>query len=71
VRKDYHRFYYGAYVRDLDGNNVECVCHMPPALLWATSWPVILGGVGMILCSVRELMLGILAGGLGKYFSLY
>lgn len=47
VRKDYHRFYYGAFLFDLDGNNVECVCHMPPALTWVTSWPVIFAGVGM------------------------
>jgi catechol 2,3-dioxygenase-like lactoylglutathione lyase family enzyme len=25
----YHRGYYGAFVRDLDGNNVEAVCHAP------------------------------------------
>jgi catechol 2,3-dioxygenase-like lactoylglutathione lyase family enzyme len=24
---DYHPGYYGAFVRDLDGNNVEAVCH--------------------------------------------
>lgn len=26
---DYHPNYYGAFVRDPDGNNVEAVCHMP------------------------------------------
>jgi len=25
----YHPGYYGAYVRDPDGNNVEAVCHVP------------------------------------------
>ncbi len=25
----YHEHYYGAYVLDLDGNNVEAVCHSP------------------------------------------
>lgn len=25
----YHEHYYGAYVRDPDGNNVEAVCHLP------------------------------------------
>ncbi|WP_189131870.1 VOC family protein [Wenjunlia tyrosinilytica] len=25
----YHDSYYGAFVRDLDGNNVEAVCHAP------------------------------------------
>jgi catechol 2,3-dioxygenase-like lactoylglutathione lyase family enzyme len=25
----YHPNYYGAFVRDLDGNNVEAVCHAP------------------------------------------
>lgn len=27
VRPEYHPDYYGAYVRDPDGNNVEAVCH--------------------------------------------
>jgi catechol 2,3-dioxygenase-like lactoylglutathione lyase family enzyme len=26
----YHEHYYGAYVLDPDGNNVEAVCHRPP-----------------------------------------
>ncbi len=26
---DYHPNYYGAFVRDPDGNNVEAVCHSP------------------------------------------
>jgi catechol 2,3-dioxygenase-like lactoylglutathione lyase family enzyme len=26
---EYHESYYGAYVRDPDGNNVEAVCHNP------------------------------------------
>jgi len=25
----YHENYYGAFVRDPDGNNVEAVCHRP------------------------------------------
>ena len=29
VRKSYHPNYYGAYVLDPDGNNVEAVCHKP------------------------------------------
>ncbi len=29
VRPEYHPNYYGAFVRDPDGNNVEAVCHMP------------------------------------------
>lgn len=29
VRPEYHAAYYGAFVRDLDGNNVEAVCHSP------------------------------------------
>lgn len=28
---EYHRSYYGAFVRDPDGNNVEAVCHKPEA----------------------------------------
>ncbi len=27
---EYHPGYYGAFVRDPDGNNVEAVCHVPP-----------------------------------------
>ena len=27
VRPQYHRKYYGAYVRDLDGNKIQAVCH--------------------------------------------
>ena len=27
---EYHEGYYGAFVRDPDGNNVEAVCHRPP-----------------------------------------
>jgi catechol 2,3-dioxygenase-like lactoylglutathione lyase family enzyme len=26
---EYHPFYFGAFVRDPDGNNVEAVCHSP------------------------------------------
>ena len=29
VRAAYHPHYYGAYVLDPDGNNVEAVCHTP------------------------------------------
>lgn len=28
---EYHPTYYGAFVRDPDGNNVEAVCHAPEA----------------------------------------
>jgi len=27
LREHYHPTYYGAFVLDLDGNNVEAVCH--------------------------------------------
>ena len=30
VREHYHPTYYAAFVRDLDGNNIEAVCHTPP-----------------------------------------
>jgi catechol 2,3-dioxygenase-like lactoylglutathione lyase family enzyme len=26
---EYHEHYYGAFVRDPDGNNIEAVCHRP------------------------------------------
>ena len=29
VREIYHPHYYGAYVLDPDGNNIEAVCHQP------------------------------------------
>lgn len=29
VWSEYHPNYYGAFVRDPDGNNVEAVCHAP------------------------------------------
>jgi catechol 2,3-dioxygenase-like lactoylglutathione lyase family enzyme len=29
VREQYHPNYYGAFVLDADGNNVEAVCHRP------------------------------------------
>ena len=29
VWPEYHPNYYGAFVRDPDGNNVEAVCHVP------------------------------------------
>jgi catechol 2,3-dioxygenase-like lactoylglutathione lyase family enzyme len=29
VRPQYHEHYYGAYVLDPDGNNIEAVCHEP------------------------------------------
>ncbi|PTA44524.1 VOC family protein [Micromonospora sp. RP3T] len=29
VWPEYHAAYYGAFVRDPDGNNVEAVCHRP------------------------------------------
>jgi catechol 2,3-dioxygenase-like lactoylglutathione lyase family enzyme len=29
LRPEYHPAYYGAFVRDPDGNNVEAVCHSP------------------------------------------
>lgn len=29
-RPQYHAHYYGAFVLDPDGNNIEAVCHEPP-----------------------------------------
>ncbi len=29
LRPQYHPNYYGAFVRDLDGHNIEAVCHAP------------------------------------------
>jgi catechol 2,3-dioxygenase-like lactoylglutathione lyase family enzyme len=29
VWPDYHESYYGGFVRDPDGNNIEAVCHLP------------------------------------------
>ena len=30
IRAHYHPHYYGAFVLDLDGHNIEAVCHAPP-----------------------------------------
>ncbi len=30
LRPKYHEHYYGAFVFDPDGNNLEAVCHRPP-----------------------------------------
>ena len=29
LRSEYHPTYYGAFILDPDGNNIEAVCHMP------------------------------------------
>jgi hypothetical protein len=29
LRPHYHANYYGAFVLDADGNNIEAVCHAP------------------------------------------
>ena len=29
LRPEYHPTYYGAFVLDADGNNIEAVCHLP------------------------------------------
>lgn len=70
VRKEYHKFYYGAFLLDPDGNNLECVCHYPPFVGVLMSWPVILGTIGMIANNTM-LMVGAIAGGLGKYLQYY
>ena len=31
IRAHYHPDYYGAFVLDPDGHNIEAVCHAPPA----------------------------------------
>lgn len=31
LRPEYHAHYYGAFVIDPEGNNIEAVCHTPPA----------------------------------------
>jgi catechol 2,3-dioxygenase-like lactoylglutathione lyase family enzyme len=31
LRPQYHRHYYGAFVLDPDGHNIEAVCHLSPA----------------------------------------
>ena len=32
VREIYHPNYYGAFVLDPDGHNIEAVCHLPPGV---------------------------------------
>jgi len=31
IREEYHPTYYGAYILDPDGNNIEAVCHDAPS----------------------------------------
>ena len=31
IREEYHLNYYGAFVLDPDGHNIEAVCHKPEA----------------------------------------
>ncbi len=33
LRPHYHEHYYGAFVLDLDGNNIEAVCHTPDGIV--------------------------------------
>lgn len=33
LRPEYHKDYYAAFVLDLDGNNIEAVCHTPDTTL--------------------------------------
>ena len=30
IREHYHPNYFGAFVLDPDGHNIEAVCHLPP-----------------------------------------
>lgn len=53
LRPHYHRYYYGAFIEDLDGHNIECVCHWPPALLLLTSWPSI-----VVITGIRPVCVG-------------
>lgn len=32
LRPHYHDYYYGAFVFDPDGNNIEAVCHLPETI---------------------------------------
>ena len=45
--RTHHQFYYAAFLLDPDGNNIECVCRMPPAVVSNfPSWPFLLSGMG-------------------------
>ena len=66
VRSQYHRWYYGAFITDLDGHNVECVVHWPPVLLYMVSWPAIAGYVGGF-SFLDVLTEGIIAGAIWQY----
>ena len=37
-RPEYHRGYYGAFVLDPDGHNVEAVCHTAPCARWGSAF---------------------------------
>jgi predicted lactoylglutathione lyase len=70
VRAHYHRWYYAAFIEDLDGHNIECVCHWPPPLLFATSWPVLVAVTGKYSLS-SGLIVGIVAGGVARYMGWF
>lgn len=40
VRVDYHPNYYAAFVTDVDGHNLEAVCHLPPTAVRPKARPV-------------------------------
>lgn len=67
VRPQYHRWYYGAFITDLDGHNLECVVHWPPVLLYMMSWPAIAGYVGEVPLLGGVLTEGIIAGAIWQY----
>lgn len=59
VRPEYFSLYYGAFVLDLDGRNVEAVCTRPGFI--AEEW----GVFGWIIFGA---LLGVAAGGIAKYY---
>ena len=53
--RSYHKFYYGAYLYDPDGYNLECVTHLPPFVAYAITYsPLVCASVGMRLSGLRD-----------------
>jgi hypothetical protein len=61
LRKQYFPTYYGAFVLDPDGRNIEVVCLKPEILAEPLGW-VGWGAVGVVV--------SVIAGGVGKWAEL-
>jgi len=63
----------GGFITDLDGNNVECVCHWPPLVLFMVSWLALVCFVGLRVTTLISLIasLGNFRREFIRYWGLY